>query len=90
MEEFTGVELFALAFNTGIVFALVQVLKRYVAPVLKTSYPWAIPIIALGIGSASSLLMARYGIDISPLMGAFTGAAASTAFVVIKEGTGVG
>lgn len=90
MEEQTGLELFALAFNTGIVFALVQVLKKYVAPKLKTSVPWAIPLIALGIGSASSLVLARYGIDISPIAGAFTGLASSGAFSVMKEGTGVG
>lgn len=90
MEETTGLELFALAFNTGIVFALVQLIKTKLLPVLRTKFPWAIPLVASGLGLASAMVLSRYGIDISPIAGAFTGLASSGAFAVVKEATGAG
>ena len=90
MEELTSLELGALAFNTGIVYALVQVLKLYVVPSLRTKTPWAIPLIALVVGSVSSMVLAASGFDISPIAGAFTGLASSGTFAVIKEGFGKG
>lgn len=82
-------ELIALAMNSGLTLVIVQLLKTYAVPGLRTAAPWAIPIIASVVGLAASMVMSKYGIDISPIAGAFTGLAASGAFAVIKE-TGVG
>ena len=83
MEEFS--ELFALLFNAGIAMALVQVIKTRLIPVLKSDYPWALPIIATALGSVTSIVLSRYGLDISAIAGAFSGLASAGAFATVKE-----
>ena len=89
MEESSLVsELIPLAFNSGIVLALVQLLKVKVLPALKESAPWAIPLVASVVGLGASFVLAQTGIDISPIAGVFSGFAASGLFAVVKEATG--
>ncbi|KKK58173.1 hypothetical protein LCGC14_3047120, partial [marine sediment metagenome] len=52
MEDLQIGELVALAFNSGIVLAAVQLLKLTLLPRLRASAPWAIPLIASAIGLA--------------------------------------
>jgi len=86
MEEVSKFsELFALLFNSGIAMVLVQVIKTRLIPVLKTDYPWALPIIAMALGSVTSVVLSRYGWDISAIAGAFSGLASSGAFATVKE-----
>ncbi len=88
MEESLVSELIPLAFNSGVVVMLVQLLKLKLMPSLKLHYPWAIPIIASGLGFAASMVMAQTGIDITPISGLFSGFAASGMFAAVKEATG--
>ena len=67
MEESLTGELIALAFNSGIVLAFVQLLKVVIIPKLRLSVPWSIPMIAASIGLLSSVIMKETGIDISPI-----------------------
>ena len=88
MDESLTKELIALAMNSGVVLAVVQLLKVKVLPWLKTNAPWSIPLIAGGIGLASSAIMAATGIDISLIAGVFSGFAASGMFAIVKEARG--
>lgn len=88
MEESLVSELLPLAFNSGIVVMLVQLLKLKVMPSLKLKYPWAIPVIASGLGFAASIVMAKTGVDITPIAGVFSGFAASGMFAAVKEAAG--
>ena len=88
MEDLQIGELVALAFNSGIVLAIVQLLKLTLLPRLRASAPWAIPLIASAIGLASSVVLAATGIDITPIAGLFSGFAASGMFAVVKEAFG--
>lgn len=88
MEESLLKDLVPLAFNSGIVMAIVQLLKVVVIPKLRVSAPWAIPLLASVVGLAASMVMARTGIDISPIAGVFSGFAASGMFAVVKESVG--
>ncbi len=88
MEESLATESIALAFNSGIVLAIVQLLKVVVLPKMRASYPWAIPLVASVVGLASSVVLAWTGIDITPIAGAFTGFAASGIFAFVKEAVG--
>lgn len=90
METNTTMELIALAMNSGLVLVIVQVLKVYALPGLRTSAPWAIPLIASVLGMLSSMVLTKSGIDISPIAGLFTGLASSGAFAAIKEAKFVG
>lgn len=89
MEELLGSEVVALAFNVGIVLALVQVLKVRFLPILKASAPWAIPLVASVIGFGASFVLVKTGIDITPIAGVFSGFAASGVFAVGKEISGL-
>lgn len=84
-EESQLSELFVLLFNSGIAMALVQVIKTKLIPVLKTDYPWALPIIAMALGSVTSVVLSRWGLDISAIVGAFSGLASAGAFATVKE-----
>jgi hypothetical protein len=80
----------AIAFNSGIVLMLVQLLKNKVLPILKQKAPYLIPLIGMVIGVASALVLGATGIDISPIGDVFgagiaSGALASTWFAVAKE-----
>ena len=88
MEESLVSELIPLAFNSGIVLAVVQLLKVVLVPKLRALAPWAIPLLASVIGLAASMVLAKTGIDISPIAGAFSGFAASGMFAAVKEATG--
>ena len=88
MEESLTKELVALAMNSGVVLAVVQLLKLVILPRLRMSAPWAIPVMAAAIGLGSSAVMAWTGIDISPIAGVFSGFAASGMFAVVKEARG--
>jgi hypothetical protein len=88
MEELQIGELIALSFNAGIVMTVVQVVKILLIPSLREKAPWAIPIIASGLGFASSVVLSSTGIDITPIVGAFSGLAASGMFAVVKEAAG--
>lgn len=91
--EPTNMGYIALMFNIGIVGAAVQLVKWKLLPILKRSAPYAIPLMAMVIGTASAWVMATTGIDISPIgnvfgvgiMGIMSGACASTGFAVLKE-----
>ncbi len=85
MEESLVSELIPLAFNSGIVLAVVQLLKVVALPKLRVSAPWAIPLVASVVGLAASMVLVKTGIDISPIAGAFSGFAASGMFAVAKE-----
>jgi hypothetical protein len=71
----------AAAINSVGVLLAVQVIKYYL-PMLRTKYPWAIPIIAVLAGPAfaqlTSLLFGILGhpVDLGPILGALTGTAA--------------
>lgn len=88
MEELQKGELIALAFNSGIVLAVVQIVKIVLLPKLRASAPWAIPLLASVVGLAASMVLAKTGIDISPIAGVFSGFAASGMFALAKEATG--
>lgn len=81
-------ELLPLAFNSGVVVMLVQLLKLKLMPSLRANYPWAIPIVASGLGFVASMVMAKTGVDITPIAGLFSGFAASGMFATVKELTG--
>lgn len=88
--EPTNMEYIALMFNVGIVGAAVQLLKWKLLPVLKKQAPYSIPLIGMGIGTASAWVMKMTGIDISPIgnifeVGIMSGAFASSGFAVLKE-----
>ena len=81
----------ALAFNVGIVAALVQLLKLYVIPRLKEKAPYLIPIIGMVFGVMTAFVLQETGIDISSIGDVFgagiaSGALASAGFAVVKEG----
>lgn len=81
----------ALAFNVGIVGMLVQILKLKVLPILKRQAPYLIPLLGMVIGVATAWILQNTGIDVSPIGDVFgpgivSGALASTAFAVVKEG----
>jgi hypothetical protein len=67
--------------NTVAVLALVQLLKTYI-PMLKTYYPWLLPIIAAAAGPLVALLQnwitgaLGVPIDLTPISGIFSGGAA--------------
>lgn len=80
----------AIAFNSGIVLMLVQLLKLKVIPMLKAKAPYLIPLIGMAIGVVSALVLSATGIDISPVGDVFgagiaSGALASAGFAVFKE-----
>lgn len=77
--------LIAIAFNMGIVAALVQLVKTQIVPKLKETAPWALTLIASAIGFAASFVLARTGIDISPIAGAFTGMVTAGLFSVVRN-----
>lgn len=77
--------LIAVAFNMGIVASIVQLVKTQIIPKLKESAPWAITLIASVIGFASSIVLERTGIDITPIAGAFTGFITSGIYSVVKD-----
>lgn len=88
--EPTSMEYIALMFNVGIVGAAVQLLKWKLLPILKKQAPYAIPLIGMGIGTASAWVMKITGVDISPIgnifeVGIMSGAFASSGFAVLKE-----
>ncbi len=76
--------------GVGVLMA-VQVLKNYVMPFLKTSYPWALPIIALGAGSAMTWVtllitdLVGVAIDLTAITGILTGAMAVVGYGVARK-----
>ena len=78
--------------NTVAVLALVQLIKTYI-PMLKTYYPWVLPLIAAGIGplvaAGQTWLSGVFGvpIDLSPISGLFSGGAAVMINQVGKQWT---
>ena len=86
--ELNWMELVALAANSGLVLVLVQIIKIKLLPVLKEKFPWSLPMIASVLGFMSAIVLSSIGIDISPIVGLFSGLAASGAFAIFKEATG--
>ena len=84
-------QILGLAINGIGVLMVVQVLKNYVMPWLKTTYPWALPIIALGAGSAMTWLtllltdLIGVPIDLSAITGILTGAMAVVGYGVARN-----
>lgn len=89
-QEPNTLEYVALAFNLGLVVALVQLTKYRALPWLKTNAPYLIPFISMAIAVLSTWVLTHTGIDLSPFGGVFevgvaSGGAASLSFVVGKE-----
>lgn len=74
--------LLANLINAVLVLAAVQALKAYVLPWFKINVPWILPILAMAIGPlmwiATEYLAELIGhpIDLSPIIGVFTGGTA--------------
>ncbi len=85
--DLNWMELVALLANSGLVLVLVQVIKIKLLPVLKEKFPWSLPMIASALGFATAIILSLTGIDISPIVGVFSGLAASGAFAIFKEAT---
>ena len=85
-------ELLATVINTAGVIVVVQVIK-YLLPVLKVQYGWAIPLIATvagpGVAALQSLVAGWLGVqvDFTPIVAALTGAAATAAHQVAHQAT---
>ncbi len=73
----------ATLINSVAVLALVQLIKAYI-PILKLQYPWALPLIAAGIGPLVALVQTQLGdwlgvpVDLSTIAGIFAGGFATT------------
>ena len=84
-------QILGLAINGVGVLMVVQALKNYVMPWLTMTYPWALPILALGAGSAMTwatlLLTDLVGapIDLSAITGILTGAMAVVGYGVARQ-----
>ena len=76
--------LLAILFNAGIIAVLVQLIKTKLLPILKEKAPWALPLIATVLGAVSGTILAKYGIDIGPIVGAFSGLLASGGYMVVR------
>lgn len=76
--------------NSVIILALVQAIKMYL-PKVREAVPWALPIIAAAIGPAVAAgqtgLAGWLGvpIDLSPMLGLFTGASAVALHQIGKQ-----
>ncbi len=83
--------LLANLINAVLVVALVQAIKTYVMPFLRINAPWALPLIAFAIGPLMMLAMEAlsgvvgYPIDLSPIIGVFTGGTAVAMNQVVKQ-----
>lgn len=83
--------LIAMMINTGGTLLLVQLLKSYVVPQVRTATPWLLPILAMLGGPVVSLVQSYlakklgYPVDLSPMVGLFSGAAAVAVNQTVKN-----
>ena len=76
--------------NIVVVMVIVQALKTYVMPFLKTKYPWVLPILALVAGPAVTMaanwLTAYLGvpIDFTEIIGVLTGVSAVVMYTTVR------
>ncbi len=84
-------QIIGLAINSVGVLMAVQVLKNYVMPWLKTTYPWVLPILALAAGSLMTWVtlvmtdLVGVPIDLSAITGVLTGAMAVVGYGVARN-----
>jgi hypothetical protein len=90
MQEYSGV--IAAFINSVAVLGVVQFLKVQI-PALNQKIPWVLPILAgavgPGIATLQNFLSSSLGvpIDLSPIVGIFTGGTAVAIFQVGKQAT---
>lgn len=83
--------LLANLINAVLVLAAVQAIKTYLLPYLNVKAPWVPPIIAFVIGPLMMVAMVAlseligYPIDLSPIIGVFTGGTAVALHQVNKQ-----
>lgn len=83
--------LLANLINAVLVVAAVQAIRTYVMPVLRERFEWSLPLIAMAIGPLMMVAMAKlsgmigYPIDLSPIIGVFTGGTAVALHQIGKQ-----